>query len=234
MGEHDNAFEAAFNLVIGGDPVLLGIVALSLRVSLSAVLIAAVIGLPLGAAIALWQFPGRGLLITLLNAFMGLPPVVAGLAVYLMLSRQGPLGELGLLFTPSAMVIAQTALVLPIVAALARQTIEDLWSEYREQLLSLGVSRARAIPTLVWDARLSLITVVLAGFGRASAEVGAVLTVGGNIDGVTRVMTTAIALETHKGNLPLALGLGIVLLVLVALVNGAAYAVGEFARRRGG
>ena len=228
----DNAFQAAFELIVAMDPVLIGIVTLSLQVSLTAVLIASLIALPLGAAIALWQFPGRGLLIVMLNALMGLPPVVAGLMVYLMLSRAGPLGQFGLLFTPTAMVIAQTVLILPIVAALSRQVIEELWSEYREQLQSFGVSRLRAIPTLLWDARFSLSTVVLAGFGRASAEVGAVLIVGGNIAGVTRVMTTAIALETNRGNLPLALGLGIILLLLVASVNAVAYVIGEAAKRR--
>lgn len=228
----DSAFQTALHLILEMDPELVGIVMLSLRVSLTAVLVASIIALPLGAAIALWQFPGRGIVVTLLNAFMGLPPVVAGLMVYMMLSRAGPLGELGLLFTPTAMVIAQVILILPIVAALSRQVIEELWAEYREQLQSLGVSRLRAIPTLLWDARFSLVTVVLAGFGRASAEVGAVLIVGGNIQGVTRVMTTAIALETNKGNLPLALGLGIILLLLVATVNGIAYVVGESARRR--
>ena len=228
----DNAFQAAFELIVAMDPVLIGIVTLSLQVSLTAVLIASLIALPLGAAIVLWQFPGRGLLIVMLNALMGLPPVVAGLMVYLMLSRAGPLGQFGLLFTPTAMVIAQTVLILPIVAALSRQVIEELWSEYREQLQSFGVSRLRAIPTLLWDARFSLSTVVLAGFGRASAEVGAVLIVGGNIAGVTRVMTTAIALETNRGNLPLALGLGIILLLLVASVNAVAYFIGEAAKRR--
>lgn len=228
----DNAFGTAFQMIVGMDPVLLGIVTLSLQVSLTAVIIAGCIALSVGAALALWQFPGRGLLIVMLNAFMGLPPVVAGLLVYLLLSRAGPLGAYGLLFTPTAMVIAQVVLVLPIIAALSRQVIEELWLEYREQLQSLGVTRPRAIPTLLWDARFSLITVILAGFGRASAEVGAVLIVGGNIDGVTRVMTTAIALETSKGNLPLALGLGIVLLLLVALINGAAFVIGEMARRR--
>ncbi|MDI4638916.1 MULTISPECIES: ABC transporter permease [Halomonadaceae] len=228
----DSALYTALALVIDMDPALVDIVGLSLRVSLSAVLTAALIGLPLGAALALWRLPGRGMVIVALNALMGLPPVVAGLGVYLLLSRAGPLGELGLLFTPSAMIIAQVVLVLPIIAALARQLVEELWGEYREQLTSFGLSRACAIPTLLWDARFGLITVVLAGFGRASAEVGAVLIVGGNIDGVTRVMTTAIALETSKGNLPLALGLGIVLLSLVALVNGAAYVIGEAARRR--
>ncbi|MCC5811719.1 MAG: ABC transporter permease [Ectothiorhodospiraceae bacterium] len=234
MPSGDNAFMTALQLIVGLDQTLVGIVLLSLQVSLGAVAIAAVLGLPLGAAIALWRFPGRGLLITLLNAFMGLPPVVAGLMVYLMLSRAGPLGSFGLLFTPTAMVIAQCLLVLPIIAALCRQVVEDLWQEYEEQLRSLGTSRGRAIPTLLWDGRFSLLTAVLAGFGRASAEVGAVLIVGGNIDGVTRVMTTAIALETSRGDLPLALGLGIVLMLLVALVNGAAYLVGESARRRAG
>ncbi|MDN3519519.1 ABC transporter permease [Aquisalimonas lutea] len=228
----DNAFQTALRLILEMDPELLGIVTLSLRVSLTAVVVASIIALPVGAAIALWQFPGRGVVVTILNALMGLPPVVAGLMVYMTLSRAGPLGELGLLFTPTAMVIAQVILILPIVAALSRQIVEELWGEYREQLQSLGVSRLRAIPTLLWDARFSLVTVVLAGFGRASAEVGAVLIVGGNIQGFTRVMTTAIALETNKGNLPLALGLGIILLLLVATVNGVAYVVGEAARRR--
>lgn len=232
MPTSDSAFITALNLVLGLDPALLAIVALSLQVSLAAVLIAALIGLPLGAALALWRFPGRGLLIVVLNALMGLPPVVAGLAVYLLLSRAGPLGQFGLLFTPGAMVIAQVLLILPIIAALTRQQVEELHDEYAEQLTSLGLTRLRRIPTLLWDARLGLITVVLAGFGRASAEVGAVMIVGGNIDGVTRVMTTAIVLETSKGNLALALGLGLVLLVLVTLINGAAHLLGEMARRR--
>ncbi|PAU78888.1 ABC transporter permease [Halomonas salipaludis] len=230
----DNAFSTALTLIVTLDPALLNIVSLSLQVSLSAVLIAAMIGLPLGAALALWAFPGRGAVVVVLNAFMGLPPVVAGLMVYLMLSRAGPLGSLGLLFTPTAMVIAQVVLVLPIVAALTRQHIEALLAEYREQLTSFGMGRARMMPTLLWDARVALTTVVLAGFGRASAEVGAVLIVGGNIDGVTRVMTTAIALETSRGNLALALGLGLVLLLLVACVNGAAHLLGERARRQMG
>ncbi|MEQ6918162.1 ABC transporter permease [Halomonas aquatica] len=232
MPDDANAFQTALALILGRDPDLIGIVALSLKVSLSAVMIAALIALPLGAALALWRFPGRGGLVVVLNALMGLPPVVAGLAVYLLLSRAGPLGELGLLFTPGAMVIAQVILVLPIIAALTRQQVEELHVDYREQLTSMGVSRARRIPTLLWDARFGLATVMLAGFGRASAEVGAVMIVGGNIDGVTRVMTTAIVLETSKGDLPLALGLGMVLLGLVALVNAAAHLVGESARRR--
>jgi len=232
MPSDSGAFVTALNLILGLDPDLLNIVTLSLQVSLTAVALATLIGLPLGAALALWRFPGHGVLVVALNALMGLPPVVAGLCVYLLLSRAGPLGELGLLFTPTAMVVAQLVLVLPIIAALARQQVEELHQEYREQLTSLGLSRLRMIPTLLWDARLGLVTVVLAGFGRASAEVGAVMIVGGNIDGVTRVMTTAIVLETSKGDLPLALGLGIVLLGLVALVNAGAYLVGETSRRK--
>lgn len=230
----NNAFYVALSLLLSLDASLIQIVALSLQVSLLAVLIAAVLGFPLGAAVALWRFPGRGAVVVMLNALMGLPPVVAGLMVYLLLSRAGPLGEWGLLFTPGAMVIAQVVLVLPILAALSRQRVEEMLGEYREQFVSLGMSRARMMPTLLWDARFALLTVLLAGFGRASAEVGAVMMVGGNIDGVTRVMTTAIVLETGKGNLPLALGLGIVLLTLVMLINAGAYLVGELSRRRTG
>ena len=228
------AFRSALALVASGDAALLGIVALSLVVSLSAVALATLGGLPLGAALAVTRFPGRRAIIVLLNALMGLPPVVVGLAVYLLLSRAGPLGELGLLFTPAAMVIAQTILVLPIIAALCRQAVEDAWAEYQEQLRSLGVEGLRAALTVLWDIRFSLVTAVLAGLGRASAEVGAVMIVGGNIDGVTRVMTTAIALETSKGDLPLALGLGIVLIAIVLALNAAAYLVKEAAERRYG
>jgi tungstate transport system permease protein len=210
------------------------IVALSLTVSLSAVVLAALAGLPLGAAIAVGRFPGRKTLIVLLNALMGLPPVVVGLAIYLLLSRAGPLGSLGLLFTPAAMVVAQTVLILPIIAALSRQAVEDAWTEYEEQLRSLGAHGLRAALTVLWDIRFSLLTVVLAGLGRASAEVGAVMIVGGNIDGVTRVMTTAIALETSKGDLPLALGLGVVLISIVLALNAAAFLVKEAAVRRYG
>ena len=210
------------------------IVALSLGVSLSAVTIATVLGLPLGAAIAVGRFPGRRALIVLLNALMGLPPVVVGLAVFMTLSRSGPLGSWGLLFTPQAMVIAQTVLVLPIIAALARQSVEDAWREYEEQLRSLGVEGLRAALTVLWDIRFSLVTAVLAGLGRASAEVGAVMIVGGNIDGVTRVMTTTIALETSKGDLPLALGLGVVLIAIVLAINAAAQVIKEAAQRRYG
>ena len=232
MSELLAALDAAIGLLGGTDPKLVAIVALSLKVSLVAVLIATVIGLPLGAAIAVGRFPGRRGLIIVLNALMGLPPVVVGLVVYLLFSRAGPLGPLGILFTPTAMVIAQTLLVTPIIAALTRQVVEDAWSDYREPLRSLGATTRGAVATLLWDARYSLVTIVLAGFGRATAEVGAVMIVGGNIDGVTRVMTTAIALETSKGDLPLALGLGIVLVVIVLLLNAAAYALKEVAERR--
>ncbi len=216
------------------DRELWRIVLLSLEVSLSAVLLATVLGLPLGALLAVKRFPGRRGAIVILNALMGLPPVVVGLLVYLLLSRAGPLGELGLLFTPGAMILAQTVLILPIIAALARQALEDAWREYEEQLRSLGERGVQAALTLLWDARFSLITAVLAGLGRASAEVGAVMIVGGNIDGVTRVMTTAIALETSKGDLPLALGLGFVLIAIVLVLNAGAQLVKEAAQRRFG
>jgi len=234
MNEISLALGEAGRLIAGFDASLYEIVLLSLRVSLTAVLIACVLGLPLGAAIAVGRFPGRRGLIVVLNALMGLPPVVVGLFVYLMLSRAGPLGELGILFTPAAMVVAQTILILPIVAALSRQAIEDAWQEYRELLRSLGAGLPSSAVTLLWDTRFSLVTIVLAGFGRAAAEVGAVMIVGGNIDGVTRVMTTAIALETSKGDLPLALGLGVILLSLVLALNAAAYWVKEAAQQRYG
>jgi tungstate transport system permease protein len=216
------------------DAKLLAIVELSLRVSLTATLLAAVIALPLGASIAVGRFAGRRALTVLLNAFMGLPPVVVGLVVYLLLSRAGPLGAFGILFTPTAMVIAQTILVVPIVAALSQQIVADAWAEYREQLTSLGAGTASAALTLLWDTRFSLATVLLAGFGRAVAEVGAVMIVGGNIDGVTRVMTTTIALETSKGDLPLALALGIVLIVVVLALNAAAISIRGWALARHG
>ena len=228
------SLELALRLIGGADSTLAAIVALSLELSLAAAIAGATIGLPLGALIAVGRFPGRRALIVLLNALLGLPSVVVGLVVYLMLSRAGPLGSLGILFTPAAIVVAQTLLVAPIVAALARQTCEDAWRDYEEQLTSLGVSRLRAVPTILWDARFSLLTVVLAGFGRAASEVGAVMIVGGNIDGVTRVMTTAIALETSKGDLPLALGLGFILVSIVLALNAGAYVVKETAQRRYG
>jgi tungstate transport system permease protein len=234
MSSLSTAGTQALQLIAGADPKLIEIVLLSLKVSLTAVAIACAVGLPVGAAIAVGRFSGRHTVIVVLNALMGLPPVVVGLLVYLLLSRAGPLGAMGLLFTPSAMVIAQAILVTPIIAALARQVIEDAWGEYREQLRSLGETRLGAAMTLLWDVRYSLVTIVLAGFGRAAAEVGAVIIVGGNIDGVTRVMTTAIALETSKGDLPLALGLGLVLLSIVLALNAAAYVVKETAQRRYG
>ena len=224
----------ACSLALSFDPKLYSIIALTLRVSVTAALISALLGATLGACVAVGKFPGRGVLIVLFNAAMGLPPVVAGLIVYLLLSRAGPLGGWGLLFTPGAMVIAQVLLITPIVAALSRQIIEDAWREYEEQLTSLGVSRARAALTLLWDTRFSLATVGMAGLGRAMAEVGAVMIVGGNIDGVTRVMTTAIALETTKGDLPLALALGVILLFIVLLLNLTAHLVREWSVKRYG
>jgi len=229
-----NSDASALQLVLSADPALMAIVWLSLKVSLAAVVLATVIGLPLGAAVALHRFPGRDAVIVSLNALMGLPPVVAGLAIYLLLSRSGPLGSWGLLFTPQAMVIAQTVLITPIVAALSRQTIEDLWDEYRDELAALNVGPFRRIGTLIWDARFSLMTTLLAGFGRASAEVGAVIIVGGNIEGFTRVMTTAIALETSKGDLPLAIGLGMVLITIVVVINALAWAVRRAGERLAG
>jgi tungstate transport system permease protein len=230
----ESAFTTAISLILSGDAVLGEIVLLSLTVTLTALLISAVIGLPLGAALALARFPGRSFLVVTFNALMGLPPVVAGLVVYLALSRSGPLGWLGILFTPSAMIAAQTLLITPIIVSLTRQVVEDLWSEYEEQLRSLGSSRLQAIPTLLWDGRFSLITAILAGFGRASAEVGAILIVGGNIAGYTRTMTTAIALETSKGDLALALGLGIILLAITLSLNAAAYVTGRLAQKAAG
>jgi tungstate transport system permease protein len=225
---------AALHLMLRADPVLLGIIGLSLRVSLAAVLIAMLVGAPIGAAVAVTRFPGRRAAVVTLNGLMGLPPVVVGLLVYLLLSRAGPLGAFGLLFTPAAMVIAQAILIAPIIAALTRQVVEDAWSEYREQLVSLRATPWQAAVTLLWDTRFSLTTVILAGLGRAMAEVGAVMIVGGNIDGVTRVMTTTIALETSKGDLPLALALGIVLILVVLVLNACAFATREWAVRKYG
>ena len=234
MGDIGSAFAEAARLILAADGTLYGIVLLSLEVSLTAVAVATAIGLPRGAALSIRQFPGRQVLLITLNALMGLPPVVVGLLVYLLLSRAGPLGELGLLFTPTAMVIAQAILVTPIIAGLSRQVLEDAWHEYEEQLRSLGAAPTAAAATLLWDTRYSLVTVVLAGFGRAAAEVGAVIIVGGNIEGVTRVMTTAISLETSKGDLPLALGLGIILVTVVFLINAAAQVIKSAAVRRYG
>ena len=234
MNDISSSFSVAFRLIGGGDAELWRIVALSLEVSFASAILACLFGLPLGALVGIRPFPGRRIVIVVLNALLGLPSVVVGLVVYLLLSRAGPLGSFGILFTPQAIVIAQTFLVLPFVTALARQFVADGWQEYRETLLSMGVSLVRAVRTLLWDLRYSLLTVALAAFGRASSEVGAVMVVGGNIDGVTRVMTTAIALETSKGDLPLALGLGVILLALVLLINAAAYAVREWSVARHG
>ena len=222
MQDFTEAFRLAFALVLSGDADLIEIVGLSLRVSLSAIVLACLIGLPLGAWLAIARFRGRGAVLVLVNALMGLPPVVIGLLVYLSLSRAGPLGSFGLLYTPTAMIIAQTILITPIITALSRQVIEDLYSEYDEQFRSMRLSQRETITALLWDGRTALITVALAGFGRAIAEVGAVIIVGGNIDHLTRVMTTAIALETSKGDLPLALALGLILLVIALTVNALA------------
>jgi tungstate transport system permease protein len=219
MQDFGEAILLSLQLVLSFDADLLEIIGLSMRVSLTAVLVSCLIGLPLGALVAVGRFPGRGIALLVMNALMGLPPVVVGLIVYLNLSRAGPFGWLGLLYTPSAMIIAQTILITPIIAALSRQVLEDLHDEYAEQFRSLAVPPATAMQALIWDGRYSLLTVALAGFGRAVAEVGAVIIVGGNIDHRTRVMTTAIALETSKGDLALALALGIVLLLIALLVN---------------
>jgi tungstate transport system permease protein len=234
MQDFTAALATALALILGFDRDLLAIVSLSLLISLAAVCLASVCGLPLGAAVAVWRFPGQNLVGALLNAMMGLPPVVVGLALYILLSRAGPLGDLGLLYTPAAMVLAQCVLVTPIIAALTRQTIADLHAEYDEQLRSLGVGRWRTIGTLLWDGRFSLLTAIMAGFGRASAEVGAVIIVGGNIKHVTRVMTTTIALETSKGDLPLALGLGIILLLLTFMLNAATLVIRDLTKRVSG
>ena len=234
MIDFSAAAAQAASLVLSGNEKLFAIVILSLKVSLLSVVFASLIGLPAGALVAVARFPGRRTLIVVLNALMGLPSVVVGLVVYLLLSRAGPLGEWGILFTPTAMVIAQTILIAPTMAALSRQIVEDGWEEYREQLRSLGASRLGTAMTLLWDLRYSLVTILLAGYGRAASEVGAVMIVGGNIDGVTRVMTTAIALETSKGDLPLALGLGVILLAIVLALNAGAYVLRDAARRRYG
>ena len=231
MSDFSSALSKALYLLISGDAALMEIIALSLQVSLSAIALATLIGLPLGSVLAVARFPGRGGVITLVNALMGLPPVVVGLIVYMLLSNAGPFGVLNLLYTPTAMLIAQTILVTPIIAALARQACEDLLEEYDEQLRSLGAGTGQIIATLLWDGRTRLLTAILAGFGRAIAEVGAVMSVGGNINHVTRTMTTAIALETSKGNLALALALGVILLALAFAVNVAVMGLSGTAER---
>jgi tungstate transport system permease protein len=223
--------QSAVSLILSGDAALYAVVRLSLLVTLSATLLAGLIGLPLGAIVALTRFPGRGAVVVALNGLMGLPPVVVGLLVFLALSRSGPLGFLGLLFTAKAMVIAQAVLITPIIAALTRQVIEDLWGEYRDEFTAMQVSSLGRVQALLWDARYSLITILLAGFGRAAAEVGAVMIVGGNIEGYTRVMTTSIALETSKGNLSFAIGLGLVLIAIVMGVNALAWSVRHWSER---
>ena len=225
---------SALDLILSGDQTLFAIVRLSLVVTLSATLLAAFVAMPLGAMVALTRFPGRNAVIVILNGLMGLPPVVVGLLVFLALSRSGPLGAFGLLFTPTAMAIAQAVLIAPIIAALTRQLIEDLWAEYRDELTAMEVGPLARVKALLWDARFSLVTIGLAGFGRAAAEVGAVMIVGGNIDGFTRVMTTTIALETSKGNLALAIGLGTVLIALIMAVNALAWGVRQWAERHAG
>jgi tungstate transport system permease protein len=234
MSDLNSAFVKAIELTSSLNESLLSIVWLSVKVSGLSVVIASAIALPLGAWLALARFRGRGIVIATLNGLMGLPPVVVGLLVYLLLSRAGPLGSMGLLFTPTAMVIAQTLLIFPIIAALVRQVIEDAWVEYSEQLTSLRATRWQSMLALILDTRFTLLTAILAGFGRAAAEVGAVMIVGGNIDGVTRVMTTAIALETSKGDLPLAIALGLILIVLIVLVNGLAQVIKTRALKRYG
>jgi len=225
------SFGHAVRLILSLDADLMEIVALSLQVSLTAVVIACVLGLPLGALTAIGRFPGRVLVTVSLNALMGLPPVVVGLLVYITLSRSGPLGVLELLYTPSAMVIAQAVLVTPIIAALSRQVIEQLHEEYDEQFRSLCLTTWQSVVTLLWDARYSLLTVSLAGFGRAIAEVGAVIVVGGNIAHLTRVMTTAITLETSRGDIAFALALGLVLIVIALAVNSSVMALRATASR---
>jgi len=231
MQDFGEAFRVAMQLVTSGDANLVEIIGLSLQVSVSAMLVSCLVGFPLGAVLAIARFPGRGGALVVINALMGLPPVVVGLMVYLVLSRAGPFGWLGLLYSPAAMIVAQTILITPIIAALSRQVLEDLHTEYAEQFRSLCVPPHSAIAALIWDARYSLLTVALAGFGRAVAEVGAVIVVGGNIDHLTRVMTTAIALETSKGDLPLALALGIVLLTIALGVNALVMALRSTAQR---
>ena len=231
MTDLGSILSLAMRLVASGDAELYSIILLSLRVTLTAVFVGCVIGLPLGAALAVLRFPGRGAVVAVLNAFMGLPPVVVGLAVYLMLSRSGPFGVLGLLYTPTAMIVAQAVLVTPLIAALARQSLADLHGEYDELFRSLRLGPVQQIATLIWDGRYSLSTAALAGFGRAIAEVGAVIIVGGNIEHVTRVMTTTIALETSKGDLPLALALGVILVAISVAVNAGVLALNRTARR---
>jgi tungstate transport system permease protein len=224
-------FAQAFNLIAGGNADLFAIVSLSLKVSLSATVLASLFAVPLGAVLAVWKFPLRGAIVSLSTALMALPPVVVGLVVYLLLSRSGPLGALGLLFTPQAMVLAQTILIFPIVLALTREAVLPLDREYKRLFSAFDLTPWFRIRTLLWDARFAVVTALLAGFGRALAEVGAVIIVGGNINGVTRVMTTTIALETSKGNLELALALGIILIAIALAINGVVHFLAGFNRK---
>jgi tungstate transport system permease protein len=229
-----STLQQAFALLSHLDPEVLAIVWLSLKVSLSAVLLGTLFGLPLGAWVAVARFPGRAGVTVFLNGMMGMPSVVLGVIVYLLLSRSGPLGSLGLLFTPAAMIAAQTLLVTPLIAALARQIVADAWRDYAVELTAYGYTRRQSVATLLFDCRHSLVVAVLAGLGRAISEVGAVMIVGGNIEGFTRVMTTAIALETAKGDLPLSIALGLVLVALELGLNGMAYGLRHWAMRKYG
>ena len=226
-----STFGQAFQLIFSLDPDLLEIIGLSMRVTFTALLIACVIGFPLGAVLAIGRFPGRSMLTVIVNALMGLPPVVVGLIVYMLLSAKGPFGILQLLYTPTAMIIAQVILVVPIIAALTSQVISDMHSEYDELLRSMGATWLGELKTLLWDARYSLLTAALAGLGRAMAEVGAILIVGGNINHVTRMMTTAIALETSRGELALALGLGTILILISIAINAGLMSIRYVAQR---
>jgi tungstate transport system permease protein len=234
LGGLGSAVAEALGLLAGFDQQVAEIVLLSLRVSLSAVALGTLIGLPLGACLAVGRFPGKQALAVVINGFMGLPSVVVGVVVYLALSRSGPFGQFSLLYSPGAMIVAQTVLVVPLIAAIARQVVEDAWRGYAEELAAMGFSWWQGVATLLHDCRHSLLVAVLAGVGRAMSEVGAVMIVGGNIDRSTRVMTTAIALETSKGDLPLAIALGMVLLTVILLLNGLAYGLRTWAAGRFG
>lgn len=231
MDDIGQAFVAAVRLLLTGDGDLYAIAGRSVFVTITAIAIASAIGLPLGAWLALRRFPGRRLVIGTLNALMGLPPVVVGLTLYLLLSRSGPLGALGLLYTPWAMILAQLFIALPIIASIAHQTLRELWAEYHDLLIALNTTPLQRLRTLLWDGRRALLTAVLAGFGRAIGEVGAVMIVGGNIDQVTRVLTTAIALETSRGDFALALGLGLILLAIALTVNLGVHGLARTERR---
>ena len=231
MSEINEAFKLSIQLILLFDQDLSEIVFLSLRVTLTALVISCVIGFLIGSIVASNKFFGKNVLLILINSFMSLPPVVVGLIVYLYFSKSGPLGWLNFLYTPTAMIIAQTIIITPIILALSRQVLEDLYSEYNDLFISLNLTKTQVVLALIWDSRYSLITVALAGFGRGIAEVGAVIIVGGNINHYTRVMTTSIALETSMGNLPFALALGIILLLIALSVNALLMALNLTAKR---